>query len=449
VGDPDNDLPVIALHFMLSFLVSCLLCLAFRHESGVGRSAKASLGCAFLLVLPGLVCLAAVLLPEEALESLVRLEIPVHFLVIAFYTPAALFVFFRSLPAPQAAFIYGLILAIGELVYFFLVPLRTGSHGMIVSHVWAMNGWLLALVGVSTGLAFLDVAALPRRPGGLAGKPAQTGPEYAPLVWLLAAELGLFVLEGLERGVVLSVDVAPKAVSPLFFLILLTYPVFGYAQASGRFQNKLAALFIPVILAIPLLGVLVEGGTLDPIWLFFAVEVPRQLLLLGIFVTIAHLAKHRRLFPLWLTLAYCMPLTQVSGVLVRGPASAFPYGIAATAFLFSAGTVFCLWRLGRTRAGIPPVRTLWAETADIAVQQPTETTDGKLADFSLFFALTGREEEVLSCLLAGLAPQGIGAKLGIAENTVRHHMTSVMQKTKVRSSRQLRNMFTVWKRDQG
>jgi hypothetical protein len=52
VGDPDNDLPVIALHFILALLISCLLCLAFRRQSGVGYSSKAALRCFFYLSCP-------------------------------------------------------------------------------------------------------------------------------------------------------------------------------------------------------------------------------------------------------------------------------------------------------------------------------------------------------------------------------------------------------------
>jgi hypothetical protein len=147
----------------------------------------------FLLVLSGLVCLTAVLLPGEIVETLVRLKIPMRFLVTAFYTPVALFVFFRSLPSPQAGLTYGLILGLGELVYFLQVPLRTDPHVMTVSHLWIMNGWLLALVGVSVGLAFLGIAAAAQRLGGPAGNPAKTRAEYAPLAWFLAAGLGLFI----------------------------------------------------------------------------------------------------------------------------------------------------------------------------------------------------------------------------------------------------------------
>jgi two-component system, NarL family, nitrate/nitrite response regulator NarL len=47
--------------------------------------------------------------------------------------------------------------------------------------------------------------------------------------------------------------------------------------------------------------------------------------------------------------------------------------------------------------------------------------------------LTGREREILDCLADGLSNKEIGEKLFLSEKTVKHYMTSIMQKLQVRN----------------
>lgn len=48
-------------------------------------------------------------------------------------------------------------------------------------------------------------------------------------------------------------------------------------------------------------------------------------------------------------------------------------------------------------------------------------------------ALTSREEQILELIATGLSNKEIGAKLGIAEKTVKHYVTNVLQKLQVRN----------------
>ena len=47
--------------------------------------------------------------------------------------------------------------------------------------------------------------------------------------------------------------------------------------------------------------------------------------------------------------------------------------------------------------------------------------------------LTGREREVLELVAEGLSNQEIGERLGLAEKTIKHHMTNILGKLHVRS----------------
>lgn len=47
--------------------------------------------------------------------------------------------------------------------------------------------------------------------------------------------------------------------------------------------------------------------------------------------------------------------------------------------------------------------------------------------------LSSREREVLELVAAGLSNQEIGARLGLAEKTIKHYMTSILAKLRVRS----------------
>ncbi len=52
---------------------------------------------------------------------------------------------------------------------------------------------------------------------------------------------------------------------------------------------------------------------------------------------------------------------------------------------------------------------------------------------SPFDELTAREREVLELVASGLGNQEIGDRLGLAEKTIKHHMTNILGKLRVRS----------------
>ncbi|WP_206424292.1 response regulator transcription factor [Cohnella candidum] len=58
------------------------------------------------------------------------------------------------------------------------------------------------------------------------------------------------------------------------------------------------------------------------------------------------------------------------------------------------------------------------------------------------YSLTRREKEVLSTLLTwGLRNEDLSSTLHISVKTVKHHLASLMEKTRTRSSRELQALF--------
>lgn len=56
--------------------------------------------------------------------------------------------------------------------------------------------------------------------------------------------------------------------------------------------------------------------------------------------------------------------------------------------------------------------------------------------------LTTREEQILSLLLSGESNKGIGDALGIAERTVKYHVSNILSKSQVSSRKELREKMT-------
>ena len=208
-------------------------------------------------------------------------------------------------------------------------------------------------------------------------------------------------------------------------------------------------------LLVPLLDAAGRFSTfLDPEALFVCANAIRLLLFMGVWVAIARLLKNHPLFPLLITLVYCLHLAQIPGSALRAFAPAYAYNTTA-AFLIAGGAAFCLWRF---RALLLKTPGIW----DVSAKPPTteasfepapeaspEAASKKLEAFSFAFDLTKREEEILDCLLAGLKPCEIAQKYQIAENTVRRHLTSLIHKAQTRSSRRLLAFYAAWTPPEG
>jgi two-component system nitrate/nitrite response regulator NarL len=66
----------------------------------------------------------------------------------------------------------------------------------------------------------------------------------------------------------------------------------------------------------------------------------------------------------------------------------------------------------------------------------SEIKDGKEkkpTSFDGLSALTAREEQILELVAQGLSNKEIGNELGIAEKTVKHYVTNILQKLQVRN----------------
>lgn len=69
----------------------------------------------------------------------------------------------------------------------------------------------------------------------------------------------------------------------------------------------------------------------------------------------------------------------------------------------------------------------------------------KLHSFAAAFGLTGREEDVLSGIIAGQNRAALSASLGISDSTVKFHTSGLLKKTAQTNSRNLTRFFNLWK----
>jgi len=85
--------------------------------------------------------------------------------------------------------------------------------------------------------------------------------------------------------------------------------------------------------------------------------------------------------------------------------------------------------------GKPCVAPCLAARRPVATDKRPEDAASKPND------LTGREEEILSLVSRGMTNKEVAGRLKLTERTVKHHMTSIMRKSKVRNRVEAMLMF--------
>jgi DNA-binding CsgD family transcriptional regulator len=402
---------------------------------------------AALTALTGLFCAAVPVLPGDLPLLAFSGRPPVIGISGGIFMPLGLALFFRTAPAGREGFFYGLIMALGELLWVTLFPLLGGAFANPapneqVFHLLTLN--FLALCGTGLCLA----AALYAHGNAETGAHTPAGEDWITeasegtrpaLLWIFGASAGLFLLTGLETGMALpKTTIRPSLVGLPYLLPLFFLPLAG-RMLDGEKPGRLILLLVPVCLSLPFLGQAQANGLLDPLPLFCLLSVVRQTLLLAVLTACARLMKTHNLLPLLLTLAHCLHLMQPVGALQRGPLAAFPNGIFAVALFLAVGTAFCLWRF----------RFLLIEKPELW-ELPLEKNAASEPDMEKFHAfaaahdLTKREQELLLGLILGKRLEDLAQEFGVALSTVRYHQTGILKKTGMSSRSKLLHRFSLW-----
>ncbi|GHU05175.1 hypothetical protein FACS1894205_4690 [Alphaproteobacteria bacterium] len=438
-GKSGND-PALLLHFVLALLVGLGLCLVAKKKRRIFQSRSF----AVLTGLAGLFCAVLPLLPGDLPMRIFDGHPPIVSILAALFLPLGLALFFRAAPRGREGFFYGIVMALGELVWVTLFPLfppNGGAGGDPAASGLAFHLFTLSCLTLGCAGLCMSVALYQR---GAQRKPAQDAPLWtmrAALLWIFGAGAGIFFLLGLEMGMSMpKTALAPRLIAlphilPLFFL-----PLVGW-MLDGENPGKLMLLLIPAYLSAPLFGLAHTNGLLDAPALFCLLAALRQILLLVIFTASVRLMKSHALLPLLLTLAYCLHLMQPGGVILRGQLASLPHGVFAAALVLAAATAFCLWRFRRLlQEGLWALPALPADNAD--------DVTAKIHAFAAAHKLSGREQELLVGMIQGASLEKISLEMGVALSTVRYHLTGLLKKTGISSQRNLLSYFARWRSEQ-
>jgi DNA-binding CsgD family transcriptional regulator len=426
--------------------VALLVGLGIYCAARIQRNARYRLFAA-LTALTGLFCAAVPILPGDLPLWAFNGRPPVIGISGGLFMPLGLALFFRTAPAGREGFFYGLIMALGELLWVTLFPLLGGAFADPVPneqafHLFTLNCLTLGGTGLCLGAALYAHANAEtdgHSPAGEGGIPAASGGTRPALLWIFGAGAGLFLLTGLETGMALpKIALRPGLVGLPYFLPLFFLPLAG-RLLDGEKPGRFMLLLVPACLSLPFLGSAQANGLLDPLALFCLLSVTRQTLLLAVLTTCARLMKTHTILPLLLTLAHCLHLMQPVGALPRGLLAAFPNGVFTAALALAAGTAFCLWRFRRLLLENPE---LW--------ELPLEKNAAPEPDMEKFHAfaaahdLTKREQELLLGLLRGKGLENLGREFGVALSTVYYHQTGILKKTGMPSRSNLLRYFSLW-----
>jgi MFS family permease len=120
-GKPVGD-PVALFHFVVALLMG----LGIYYTSRIQRNVRYRLF-ATLTALTGLFCAVVPVLPGDLPFWAFNGRPPVIGISGGIFLPLALALFFRTAPAGREGFFYGLIMALGELLWVTLFPLLGGA----------------------------------------------------------------------------------------------------------------------------------------------------------------------------------------------------------------------------------------------------------------------------------------------------------------------------------
>ncbi|MDR1242912.1 MAG: helix-turn-helix transcriptional regulator [Deltaproteobacteria bacterium] len=447
-GKFDGNLAAL-VHFILALAGG----LGLYYAQKAWRNSSARLPFAVLAALIGLFCAVVPALPGEWPALIMNGRLPIISTSAGLFMALGLALFFRAAPAGREGLFYGLIMALGELLWVVLFPLLPGgvdadpaSGSRTFFHLSAFCCLAMGSAGLCLSAAFsLHGAPDVTRnvsPAGDNHSSISPGTRSA-LLWMFTAGIGMFTLIGLEMGMRLpKAALAPGFVNLPHFIPLLFLPLAG-KTLDGENPGRLMILLIPLCLIAPFLGLAQARGLLDPLSLFCLLIVIRQILLLAVFTVCARLMKTHALLPLLLSLAYCLHLMQFVGAMTRNLPAAFPSGVFTAALALAAGTAFCLWRFRRL---LKEKLELWElpEKEDAASEPDME----KFHAFAVIHDLTGREQEILFGLIRGASLEDLGREFGVELSTVRYHQTHILKKTGMASRSNLLRHFIFWQSKQ-
>ncbi|MDR2668359.1 MAG: hypothetical protein LBC14_00225, partial [Desulfovibrio sp.] len=330
--------PVALFHFVVALLMG----LGVYCAASIPRNARYRFFAA-LTALAGLFCAVVPVLPGDLPLRAFNGRPPVIGIIGGIFMPLGLVLFFRTAPAGREGFYYGLIMALGELLWVTLFPLLGGAFADPAPngpafHLFTLNCLTLGGTGLCLGAALYAHGKAKtggHRPAGEDGISTASGGTRPALLWIFGAGAGLFLLTGLETGMALpKIALRPGLVGLPYFLPLFFLPLAG-RMLDGEKPGRLILLLVPACLSLPFLGSAQANGLLDPPALFCLLSVARQTLLLAVLTACARLMKTHTLLPLLLTPAHCLHLMQPVGAVSRGFLAAFPNGVFTAALVLA------------------------------------------------------------------------------------------------------------------
>ncbi|MFG2061611.1 LuxR C-terminal-related transcriptional regulator [Micromonospora sp. NPDC048871] len=109
--------------------------------------------------------------------------------------------------------------------------------------------------------------------------------------------------------------------------------------------------------------------------------------------------------------------------------SAADPGLVHRVWQHTGGNPYALTELLAAHAGADPATLLAAGVSDVAVVPAARIADGPDSPVAATVELTGREVEVLDCLVAGMSNKQVARALGISVRTVTVHVSNLLRKT--------------------